>query len=285
MPYGDLRAQRCQRFGELADLDRHKCTIEEREEYEPHIIAGNLIFAGVDYAEILRRAEAEADVILWDGGNNDTPFYRPDLSIVVADPHRPGHELRYFPGETNLRMADLIVINKVGTAALEAVETVRKNIAAANPRATVLLADSPVTVADPEAIKGKRVLAVEDGPTVTHGEMAYGAGHIAARQFGAREIVDPRPEAVGSIKQTFAKYTHLSEVLPAMGYGEKQLSELEQTINATDCDLVLIGTPIDLGAIIQINKPSLRVTYELAPREAGVLEAAIEGVFCPKKLG
>ena len=279
MPYGDLRKQICQRYAVLEDLDRYECTIEEREEYEPHIEAGNVIFAGVDYGVILKAAEAEAEVVLWDGGNNDMPFYKPDLFITVVDPHRPGHERRYYPGETNLLMADVIVVNKVDTARPEDVEIVLGNIRATNPRATVIMANSPVHVNDPPQIKGKRVLVVEDGPTVTHGEMKYGAGHIAARQFGATSIVDPRPFAVGTIKSTFAKYTHVTDVLPAMGYGRKQMSELEQTINAVSCDLVLIGTPIDLGRMLKINKPHLRVTYELEERQPGQLEAAVRKVL------
>jgi predicted GTPase len=278
MPYGDLTKQVCQRFATLADLDLHQCTIEEREEYEPHITAGSLIFAGIDYERILRAAEAEAEVILWDGGNNDMPFFRPDLFLTVVDPHRPGHERRYYPGETNLRMAHVIVVNKVDTARPDDVETVLANIRATNPGATVIMANSPVSVAEPQAIKGRRVLVVEDGPTLTHGEMKYGAGHIAARQFGAATIVDPRAHAVGSIKSTFAKYPHVSEVLPAMGYGERQMRELEQTINAVPCDLVLIGTPIDLGRLLKMNKPALRVTYELEERQPGQLEAAIRRV-------
>lgn len=279
MPYGDLTKQICQRFATLADLDAHECTIEEREEYEPHIEAGNLVFAGVDYEKILRAAEAEADVVLWDGGNNDMPFFKPDLFITVVDPHRPGHEVRYYPGETNLRMADVIVVNKVNTASKKDVATVLANVKAANPKARVIMADSPVFVSAPKEIKGKKVLVVEDGPTLTHGEMKYGAGHIAAKKFGAKKLVDPRPYAVGSIKKTFAKYTHVTEVLPAMGYGQKQMKELERTINAVPCDLVLIGTPIDLGRMLTINKPSLRVTYELEERTPGKLAAAVKAVL------
>lgn len=279
MPYGDLTQQVCQRFATLEDMDRYHCTIEEREEYEPHIAAGNVVFAGVDYEKILRAAEAEADVVLWDGGNNDMPFYQPDLYITVVDPHRPGHERRYYPGETNLYMADVIVVNKVDTARPEDVETVLQSVRDTNPDATVIMANSPVTVGDPAQIRGKRVLVVEDGPTLTHGEMRYGAGHIAARKFAAREIIDPRPYAVGSIKGTFAAYPHVSDVLPAMGYGKKQMKELEQTINAVPCDLVLIGTPIDLGRLLKINKPSLRVLYELEERQPGQLAAAIKKVI------
>ncbi len=279
MPYGDLVKQACQRFGCLEDMDKHECTIEEREEYEPHIVAGNLVFAGVDYERILHAAEKEADVILWDGGNNDMSFYKPDLYIVVVDPHRPGHERSYYPGETNLRMADVIVVNKVDTANPEDVETVLANIKDVNPKATVVMADSPVSVPEPSAVKGKSVLVVEDGPTLTHGEMKYGAGHVAAKQFGAAKLVDPRPYAIGTIKATFEKYDHITEILPAMGYGDKQMKELEDTINAVDCELVLIGTPIDLGKLLKINKPSMRVTYELAEREPGQLEAAIKKVL------
>lgn len=263
MPYGDLTKQICQRFTTIEDLAHHKCTIEEMEEYEPHIRAGNVIFAGVDYEKILREAEKEADVILWDGGNNDLSFYKPNLYIVVADPHRPGHELSYYPGETNTRLADVVVINKVDTAKEEDIATVEANVKRVNPSARIIRAKSPVTVEDADSIAGKRVLVVEDGPTLTHGEMTFGAGHVAATQNGAASIVDPRPFAVGSIKRTFEKYTHVTEVLPAMGYGQKQMSELEETINAADCDLVLIGTPIDLGRLLKLNKPALRVTYEL----------------------
>ena len=279
MPYGDLRKQICQRFANYGDLDKEQCTIEEREEYEPHIDAGNIVFAGVDYARILKAAEAEADVVLWDGGNNDMPFYKPNLFITVVDPHRPGHERKYYPGETNLYMADVIVVNKCDTANPADIETVLKNVAEVNPRAMVIMANSPVHVPDPERVKGKRVLVLEDGPTLTHGEMKYGAGHIAARQFGAAAIVDPRPYAVGSIKATFAKYGHVVDVLPAMGYGERQVRELEQTINAVPCDLVLIGTPIDLSRVLKINKPSLRVTYELEERVPGQLAAAVKKVL------
>ena len=279
MPYGDLTKQICQRFAVVEDLDKHECTIEEREEYEPHIKAGNVVFAGVDYERILREAEKEADVILWDGGNNDLSFYKPDLYITVADPHRPGHELTYYPGETNARMADVVVINKVDTAKPEDVDTVERNIKAINPTAKIIRAKSPVTVDDPAAIKGKRVLVIEDGPTLTHGEMKIGAGHVAAMNHGAASLVDPRPFAVGSIKETFAKYTHVTEVLPAMGYGRKQMEELEQTINASDCDLVLIGTPIDLGSLLKINKPSMRVRYELDKETAQLLKKEVERVL------
>jgi predicted GTPase len=263
MPYGDLSRQACQRFATYEDMDRQQCTIEEREEYEPHIDRGVVVYAGVDYERILRQAEGEADVVVWDGGNNDLPFYRPDLHIVVLDPHRPGHELRYHPGEANLRAADVVVINKVDTASLEAVTTVRDNVAAANPGAIVIEAASPIFVEQPDAMRGKRVLVVEDGPTLTHGEMAYGAGVVAARRFGAAEIVDPRPYAVGSIVATYAKYPTTGRVLPAMGYGEEQMRELEETIRNTPCDVVLIATPIDLRRVITIEQPSQRVRYEL----------------------
>lgn len=276
MPYGDLTKQICQRFGTLADLDLHKCTIEEREEYEPHIMAGNLLFAGADYAETLRCAEAEADVILWDGGNNDLPFYKPTLHIVVTDAHRPGHEVSYYPGETNLRMADAVIINKVDTASMENIATVEANIRSVNPRAAVLWAESPISVTRPEDVKGSRVLVVEDGPTLTHGEMSIGAGYVAAKRMGASEIVDPRPYAVGSIRDTFEHNKHLTEILPAMGYGDKQIAELEQTINATPCDLVLIGTPIDLSRILKINKPTVRVKYELREENPDVLRSLVK---------
>ncbi|MGE5575736.1 MAG: cyclic 2,3-diphosphoglycerate synthase [Syntrophothermus sp.] len=263
MPYGDLARQVVQRFAEYADLDRHKCTIEEREEYEPHIDRGVVVYAGVDYEKILREAEKEADVILWDGGNNDTSFYKPDLYITVADPHRPGHEVTYFPGETNVRMADVIILNKVETANPENVAKTIYNIRQVNPEATVIEAASPVFVEDVEAIRGKRVLVVEDGPTLTHGGMTYGAGVIAARRFGAAELVDPRPWAVGSIEGTYKKYPHIGALLPAMGYGDKQVRELEATINKVDCDTVVIGTPIDLRRVVKINKPAIRIRYEL----------------------
>lgn len=279
MPYGNLVAQAVQRFATLDDMDEYECTIEEREEYEPHIVNGTIVYAGVDYEKILRRAEAEVDVVLWDGGNNDLPFFKPDLHIVVVDPHRPGHEIGYFPGEANLRMADVVVVNKMGTATPEGIETVLKNVAALVPNATVIKANSPVSVANPDAIKGKRVLVVEDGPTLTHGEMAYGAGVVAAQKFGAAELVDPRPYAVGSIKATFEKYTTTGTVLPAMGYGEAQMKELEETINATDCDLVVIATPIDLGRLLKLEKPSVRVTYDLEeigePQLEKVVAAAV----------
>ncbi len=275
MPYGNLVKQTCQRFANYEDLDLHDCTIEEREEYEPHIKRGITVFAGVDYDRILREAEREADIIVWDGGNNDLPFFKPDLHLVVVDPHRPGHELRYHPGEANLRAADTIVINKVDTATAEDVITVRDHIAAVNAGAIVIEAASPVFVEAPEAIRGKQVLVVEDGPTLTHGEMAYGAGVIAARRFGAAEIVDPRPYAVGSIAETFEKYPNTGPVLPAMGYGHQQMQELSQTIAATPCDMVIVATPIDLRRVIEITKPNQRVLYELQeigqPDLAGLL--------------
>ncbi|MCK4475029.1 GTPase, partial [Candidatus Bathyarchaeota archaeon] len=275
MPYGDLRKQVCQRFASYGDLDKYECTIEEREEYEPHIDNGIIVYAGVDYEKILRAAEKEADIIVWDGGNNDLPFYKPDLHIVVADPHRAGHELTYHPGEANLRMANVIIINKVETADPKNVEKVKKNIRAVNPNATVLEAASPITVDKPELIKGKRVLVIEDGPTLTHGSMPYGAGTIAAKRFGG-EIVDPRPYAVGSIKETYGKYTHLGAILPALGYGEKQIAELKETIDRTPCDVVVIGTPIDLRRVMTLDKPTARVRYELKVLRPTTLEDILE---------
>ena len=263
MPYGNLAEQAVQRFADYADLDKNDCTIEEREEYEPHIDNGVIVFAGVDYEAILHEAEKEVDVILWDGGNNDLPFYKPDLHIVIADPHRPGHETTYHPGEANARIADVFVINKVDTASAENTIMVRENLRRLNPDAVVIEAASPLYVDDPSAITGKRVLVIEDGPTLTHGEMAYGAGWMAARRFGAGDIVDPRPFAVGSIKETFWKYPTTGDVLPAMGYGEEMVRELEQTIENADVDMVVIGTPIDLTRILRISKPSQRVRYEL----------------------
>ncbi len=263
MPYGDLVRQKVQRFADYSDLDKHECTIEEREEYEPHLDNGVIVYAGVDYEAILREAEKEVDIVLWDGGNNDFSFYVPDLLIVVADPHRPGHEKRYYPGETNVRMADVFVINKVDTANPEDVITVRNNLYDLNPDAMVIEGASPLFVDDPEAIRGKRVLVVEDGPTLTHGEMAYGAGYVAARRFGAGEIVDPRPFAVDSIKATYEKYPNTGTILPAMGYGDAMMRDLEATINKSDVDLVISGTPIDLTRVIKINKPLQRVRYEL----------------------
>jgi predicted GTPase len=279
MPYGDLNKQACQRFADYEDLARHECTIEEREEYEPHLAVGNVVYAGVDYERILREAENEADVVLWDGGNNDLPFYRPSLFFVVADPHRPGHEIGYYPGETNVRMADVVLINKVGTARPEDVETVEGNVRKVNPGARILRADSPVSVEDPGAVRGKRVLVVEDGPTLTHGEMRYGAAHVAARREGAGQIVDPRPFAVGSIRATYEKYPHMEEILPAMGYGQTQMDELEATINAADVDLVLIGTPIDLGRLMKLDKPSQRVRYELADEATAPMTEELKRVL------
>ena len=263
MPYGDLVKQAVQRYASHADMDLHECTIEEREEYEPHIDRGIIVYAGVDYERILRQAEKEADVVVWDGGNNDLPFYKPDLFITVADPHRAGHEMAYYPGESNLRAADVVVINKVDTADLANVARVRDNTLRVNPAATIVEAASPIFVEDPDAIRGKRVLVVEDGPTLTHGEMAYGAGVVAAKRFGAAEIIDPRPYAVGSILNTYKKYPTTGKVLPAMGYGEQQIRELEETINATPCDMVIIATPIDLGRLLKIFRPHQRVNYEL----------------------
>jgi predicted GTPase len=266
MPYGDLRAQRVQRFAELADLERHDCTIEEMEEYEPHVVRGNVIYAGVDYEAIVREAENDpdgCDVIVWDGGNNDFSFYESDLYITVADPHRPGHELGYYPGEVNLRLADVVVINKVDSAPHEGVEIVRNNVAAVNPTATVVEAASTLRVDNPEIIEGRRVLVVEDGPTLTHGGMKIGAGVVAARKFGAAELVDPRPHAVGRLAETFEIYPDIGVLLPAMGYGDEQVRDLETTINTTDCDAVVIGTPIDLARVVKIEKPHTRVYYDL----------------------
>jgi len=263
MPYGDLREQIWQRYENYADLDRYNCTIEEREEYEPHLDRGNILYAGVDYQEILTRAEKEADIILWDGGNNDLPFYQPDLHIVVTDPHRAGHEMTYYPGEANLRMADVVVVNKIDTAYPDKVNLLRENIHKLAPKAIVVDAASPLTVDNPELIRDKKVLVVEDGPTLTHGEMKYGAGVVAAQKFGAKEIIDPRPYAVGTIEDTYKKYPGIGTLLPAMGYGKKQIQELEDTINAVDCDIIIIGTPIDLSRIIKINKKSVRVKYDL----------------------
>lgn len=276
MPYGDLNKQRVQRFAQLEDLDKHECTIEEREEYEPHINAGIVVYAGVDYLDILREAEKESDIIIWDGGNNDLPFYVPDLEIVVVDPHRPGHELLYYPGTANLYRADVVVINKVDSTTHENIEIVENNIKLKNPKAAIIHADSPIIVDKPEEIKGKKVLVVEDGPTLTHGEMKYGAGIVAARQYGAHEIIDPRPYAVGSIKKTFEKYPHIGTLLPAMGYSKTQMKELEKTINDTPCDMVVVATPIDLGRLLKINKPYKRVRYELQEKEALGLKYLIE---------
>ncbi len=263
MPYGDLEKQVVQRFATYEDMDRHQCTIEEREEYEPHIRKNTVVYAGVDYQAILNQAQEEADVILWDGGNNDTPFFKPDLAIVVVDPLRAGHEERYYPGEANLRMADVVVINKVDSASPEHVEALRETINRLNPKAEVVEAASPIFVEEPEMIRGKRVLVIEDGPTLTHGEMLYGAGVVASRKYGARELIDPRPYLQGTLKETFQIYPNIQNLLPAMGYGEKQMRDLEATINAADCDAVVIGTPIDLRRLLKINKPATRVTYEL----------------------
>jgi len=276
MPYGDLTKQKVQRFATIEDLKKHDCTIEEMEEYEPHIDRGSVVFAGIDYKAILNKAEKEADIILWDGGNNDMPFYKPDLFLVIVDPHRPGHELLFYPGESNLLMADVVVINKMDTAEPENIATVKANIASVNPGATIIEAASPVTVEKPDLIKGKRCLVVEDGPTLTHGGMKFGAGIVAAEKFGATEVVDPRPWITGTIAETFESYPDIGKLLPAMGYGEQQIKDLEATINATDCDVVIIGTPIDLRRLLHIEKPSVRVTYNLKetgrPTVANVLE-------------
>ncbi|GAB4245400.1 MAG: cyclic 2,3-diphosphoglycerate synthase [Acidobacteriota bacterium] len=276
MPYGDLEQQACQRFATLEDLDRYECTIEEREEYEGHIRLGHVVYAGVDYGRILASAEKEADIILWDGGNNDVPFYRSNLHVVLVDPLRPGHEVRYHPGETNLRLADVVLMLKVGSADPRSVQQVRESVRKVNPQARLIEADSVVTVTEPEQIRGKRVLVVEDGPTLTHGEMTFGAGFVAASKHGAAEIVDPRPYAVGSIRDTFARYNHVKQVLPAMGYGEQQMKELEQTINAVPCDLVVVGTPIDLGRLLRVDKPMLRVTYEVDETGTAALREILE---------
>ena len=284
MPYGDLKKQAVQRFATYEDLDKHECTIEEREEYEPHLDRGNVVYAGVDYEKIIRSAEKEADVIVWDGGNNDLPFYKPDLHIVVTDPHRAGHELKYHPGEANFRMANVIVINKEDSADPKNIELIKEHIKEANPNAIVIDAESPITVENPDAIKGKRVLVVEDGPTLTHGGMKFGAGYLAAKKYGAKEIIDPRPYAVGSIKETYKKYPHLDLILPAMGYGKQQIKELEETINNADADLVIIGTPIDLRRLIKINKPADRVRYELKEMGPTTLEDIIKKFLQEKNL-
>ncbi|MGC9337886.1 MAG: GTP-binding protein, partial [Candidatus Cloacimonadia bacterium] len=263
MPYGNLSEQKVQRFATYEDLDKYKCTIEEREEYEPHIDNNTVVYAGVDYGAILREAEQEADIILWDGGNNDMSFYKTDLYITVTDPHRVGHELRYYPGEANLRLADVIVINKIDTSNNEDVQQLRENIQSVNPGATVIDAASPIIVEDPKIIKGKRVLVIEDGPTLTHGEMKYGAGVVAARKFGCSELVDPRPYTVGTITETFQKYPEIGMLLPAMGYSEKQVRDLELTVNKADCDVVVSATPIDITKLIKVDKPIVRVKYEL----------------------
>jgi len=278
MPYGDLNEQKVQRFATVEDLAKHKCTVEEMEEYEPHVVRGNVIYAGVDYEAIVRAAEKDpdgCDVILWDGGNNDFPFYKPDLNMTVVDPHRPGHELSYYPGEVTLRLADVVVINKMDTAAPEDIQTVRENIYKVAPNAIVVDAASPIAVDDPSVIKGKRVLVVEDGPTLTHGEMKLGAGTVAALKFGAGEIIDPRPFVVGKLAETFEIYPNIGTLLPAMGYSDQQLKDLETSINNTDCDSVVIGTPIDLQRIVNIKKPSTRVYYDL--QEIG--QPDLEGVL------
>jgi predicted GTPase len=279
MPYGDLERQAVQRFTKLEDLDLHKCTIEEREEYEPHISRGINVYSGIDYAKILELAEMDADIILWDGGNNDLSFYKSDLHIVVVDPHRPGHEIAYHPGEANVIAADVIVVNKVDTADPEGVKQVLENVSVLNPTAQIIEASSPISVDNPEEIRGASVLVVEDGPTLTHGEMAYGAGWVAANQYKAGKIIDPRPFAVGSIKKVYENFPTTGDVLPAMGYGDEQMMELEQTINAATADLVLIGTPIDLGKLLNLNKPSTRVTYELEVNGQPSLEDIIETSF------
>jgi predicted GTPase len=279
MPYGDLAKQAVQRFETYADLDKHECTIEEREEYEPHIDNGVIVYAGVDYEAILRQAEKEVDIILWDGGNNDFSFYKADYTIVVADPHRPGHEKSYYPGETNVRMADAFVINKIDTADYADVLTVRDNLHALNPDAVIIEAASPLFVDDPEAIRGKRVLVVEDGPTLTHGGMKYGAATVAAQRFGAGEIVDPRPFAVGTIVDTYEKYPEIGTLLPAMGYGDKQMRDLEKTIENADVDIVISGTPIDLTRVVKVNKPMQRVRYELQEIGVPTLEDLLKAKF------
>jgi predicted GTPase len=280
MPYGDLLNQRVQRFETYEDLENHNVTIEEREEYEPHIRRGTIVYAGVDYQAILQQAEEDGDVVLWDGGNNDLPFYRSDLHIVIADPHRPGHELTYHPGEANLRMADVVIINKAGSARPEDIETVRRNTESTNPRARVLIGRSPLTVDKPELLLGKKVLAVEDGPSLTHGELRLGAASLAAQEHGASELVDPRPFAVGSIIGTFEKYSATGPVLPAMGYGDEQIAELQETIQNSDAEVVVVGTPIDLLRLIEIDKPVVKVSYDLALDEDDVfddmLRSAIE---------
>lgn len=278
MPYGDLMRQVMMRFAQYQDLDYYHCTIEEREEFEPHLDRGVVVYAGVDYERILREAEKEADVIIWDGGNNDLPFYRPNLHITVADPHRPGHELRYHPGETNLRMAGVVIINKVETARPEDIEHVRDNVMRVNPHATIIDAASPLLVDRPGEVRGRRVLVIEDGPTLTHGEMAYGAGVIAARRLGASQLVDPRPYAVGSIREIFDRYPQVGNLLPAMGYGARQISELEQTVNATPADLVMVATPIDLRRVISLNKPAVRVRYELQEIGQVTLTSALQSL-------
>ncbi|WP_243317277.1 cyclic 2,3-diphosphoglycerate synthase [Geothrix paludis] len=275
MPYGDLAKQACQRFADYGDLDKHECTIEEREEYEPHIDNGFIVYAGVDYEQIIRSAEKEADVILWDGGNNDLPFYKSDLHLCVADPLRSGHEMAYHPGEANFRMADIILINKCDSAKEADIKAIEENAARVNPKARVIRAHSPVTCDKPELVKGKRALVIEDGPTLTHGSMTYGAGVVAAKAVGAHEIVDPTPYAVASIAATYRKYPNAQGILPAMGYGDQQVKDLEATIEATPCDVVLSGTPIDLTRVLKVTKPMTRVRYDLAEIREGVLEAEV----------
>ena len=287
MPYGNLSEQKVQRFATIKDLEKHKCTVEEMEEYEPHVVRGNVIYAGVDYEAILRKAEkdpAGCDVVLWDGGNNDFPFYKPDLMITVTDPHRAGHELRYYPGEVTLRIADVVVINKIDSADPESINIVRENIEKVNPKATVIDAASPIKVDDPSVIRGKNVLVVEDGPTLTHGEMKIGAGIVAARKYGAASIVDPRPYVVGKLKETFSLYPGIGTLLPAMGYGEQQLRDLEKSINNTKCDSVIIATPIDLKRIINIKKPATRVNYELQEIGDPTLSQLLDEFVAKKKL-
>ncbi|MDM8002589.1 MAG: cyclic 2,3-diphosphoglycerate synthase [Bacteroidota bacterium] len=287
MPYGDLMEQKVQRFAKVEDLEKHKCTVEEMEEYEPHVVRGNVIYAGVDYEAILRAAENDpsgCDVVLWDGGNNDFPFYNPDLMITVTDPHRAGHELKYYPGEVTLRLADVVVINKMDSSAPGDIQTVRESIEKVAPKAVVVDGASPIRVDDPSVIKGKRVLVVEDGPTLTHGEMKIGAGVVAARKFGAAELIDPRPFTVGKLTETFEKYPNIGTLLPAMGYGDQQLRDLETTINNTDCDAVVIGTPIDLNRIINIKKPSTRVWYDLQEIGSPNLEEVIDEFVKKHKL-
>jgi predicted GTPase len=289
MPYGDLKKQVWQRFASYQDLDKYECTIEEREEYEPHIDNVIVVYAGVDYGKILREAQKEADVIVWDGGNNDVPFFKPDLHIVVADPHRAGHELTYYPSEVNLRLANVVIVNKIDTADPAKVEQVKANVRSVNPDALILDAASPIIVDKPDLVKGKRVLVIEDGPTSTHGDMPYGAATIAAKTFEARELVNPKPYAVGSIKETYAQYTHLGSILPAVGYGERQIAELKETIDATPCDVVLLGTPIDLRRVIDLNKPTVRVKYELQVLGPVCLEELVDDFLkrkvkrCPTK--
>jgi predicted GTPase len=282
MPYGDLRKQECQRFASMEDCIRNECTIEEREEYEPYICCGSVVYSGINHKKILSRAEKEADIIIWDGGNNDIPFYKPDLHIVIADPHRAGHELTYYPGEVNVRLADVVIVNKVDSARKEDVELVIKNVRSINKKAIIMKAKSVITIDRQELIKGKRVLVVEDGPTLTHGGMSYGAGIIAARKYGAKEIIDPRSHAVGSISKVYEDFPHLGAVLPAMGYSEAQMKELEMTINAADCDAVIAGTPIDLGSLLKLDKPVVRVRYRIEEVDVK-LEEVIEKWLKSKK--